>query len=128
MQDLLLRMKDAAATMLGGIECRIDGPRENLTRKLPLDFRRNVFLMFKEILNNISKHSQATAVEINLSEQQGVWQLTVHDNGAGFDVASATRGNGLKNLRRRTEKINGQIEIKSQPGAGTTIIVSAKIF
>ncbi|MDB6027415.1 MAG: Two component regulator propeller domain protein [Verrucomicrobiales bacterium] len=122
MQDLLLRMKDAANTMLGDIRCRFDLPTENLSRKLPLDFRQNIFLMFKESLANIVKHSRASCIEIKVCEENGFWKMTINDNGTGFDAGAASNGNGLKNLRRRAEKMNGSLEIKSAPGSGTSII------
>jgi ligand-binding sensor domain-containing protein/signal transduction histidine kinase len=127
-QDLFLRMRDVASTMLGEIDFRLQLPQENLSRKLPLDFRQNVFLMFKEILANTVKHSKATCVQIEVSETQDVWQMVVRDNGVGFNMTDRASGNGLKNLHRRAEKLNGTLEIKSQPGVGTSIWFAMKSF
>jgi signal transduction histidine kinase len=122
MQDLLLRMRDAASTRLGGIDISFTWPEGKLSRGLALDFRRDIFLMFKEILGNIAKHSQASEVEIVITDRQGGWKLLVRDNGVGFDPASVRQGNGLGNLRKRAEKLNGALEIKSAPQRGTTVI------
>ncbi len=123
-QDLLLRMKDAAGAIAGDMKLTFTGPQENLSRKLSPDFRRNLFLMFKEILNNAAKHSRATAADIIILDQQGVWVLMVRDDGVGFDLNAATSGSGLKNLQQRAEKLGGSLEIRTQPGGGTTIIFS----
>jgi signal transduction histidine kinase len=127
LQDLLLRMRDVVNTTLGGMEYRLELPQENLSRKLPLDFRQNVFLMFKEILTNVVKHSQASCVEIKIIATDGKWKMTVRDNGVGFDATKTTNGNGLKNLHRRCEKLNGELKIKSQPGNGTELMFSTPL-
>lgn len=123
-QDLILRMKDAAAAVATGTKLHFNTPQENLSRKLPPEFRRHVFLMFKEVLTNIVKHAKATEVEIVLVEKKGVWLLMIRDDGVGFDPAAMHNGNGLKNLRQRAEKLSGTLEIRSQPEAGTTVIFS----
>jgi ligand-binding sensor domain-containing protein len=124
MQDLILRMKDAAAAVATGTKLHFNTPQENLSRKLAPEFRRHVFLMFKEILTNIAKHAKATEVEIVLVEKKGVWLLMIRDNGIGFDPAAMHNGNGLKNLRQRAEKLSGTLEIRSQAETGTTVIFS----
>ncbi len=119
--ELLLRMKDVADNLLSGMTYRLETPKENLSRKLPLEFRQNFFLIFKETLANVMKHSKASCVEITVSETQGEWQLLVQDNGVGFNPNVASKGNGLKNLRRRADKLKGSLEIKSQAGQGTCV-------
>jgi signal transduction histidine kinase len=123
LQDLLLRMKDVAGTSLAGLEVDFQQTQENPARKLPLNFRQNVFLMFKEILANIVKHSHATRVEIKVSETGQLWTMRISDNGRGFDPAQAHNGNGLKNLRRRAEKLGAKLEIVSEKGGGTRITI-----
>ena len=120
-QDLLLRMRDVAQTMLTGIDYRLQMPQENLSRKLPLDFLQNVFLMFKETLANVVKHSKATCVQIEISETPQAWQMIIRDNGIGFDNVKAAKGNGLKNLQRRAEKLQGTLTIDSRAGIGTAV-------
>lgn len=127
MQDLVLRMRDVAGTLLIGIEHRFQNTQSDMSRKLPLDFRQNVFLMYKEILTNIAKHSKATCVDIDISENQNVWRLQIRDNGVGFNPADAHNGSGVKNLRRRAEKLKGQLQISSRSGAGATVIFSVQL-
>ena len=94
------------------------------------ELRHNVFLAFKEALHNIVKHSGASRVSVSLTPDAAGFKVIIEDNGKGFDVAAAEnnwetqrlgRGNGLKNLRQRLEKIGGRCEIKSETGAGTEI-------
>lgn len=126
MQDLVLRMRDVAGTLLVGMEHRFQNSQEDMSRKLPIDFRQNVFLMYKEILTNVAKHSQAKCVEIDISERNGFWQLRISDNGVGFDVKSEFQGSGLKNLRHRAGKLKGELEIRSQKGNGMTMVFSKR--
>ena len=122
MQDLVLRTKDFASTALRGIEYRLHCEGPVLARKLPLDFRQNLFFVFKEALANIARHAQATVAEVQIEEDSGRWRVIVRDNGIGFDPAAQTTGNGLRNLRARAAKMGAELEIRSQPGQGTSLI------
>ena len=121
MQDLVLRMQDAANSILAGIGCRFQSPPPDLSRKLTLQFRQNLFRMYKETLTNVARHSRASQVEIKIVEHDHTWQLSVHDNGVGFDPDATYSGNGLKNLRLRAVKLNGVLHLESHPGRGTTM-------
>jgi ligand-binding sensor domain-containing protein/signal transduction histidine kinase len=123
-QDLVLRMKDFTGTMLRGAECRLLCDGVDLSRKLPLDFRQSVFLLFKEAITNVARHAQASQVEIVLNEAAGRWQLSIHDNGVGFDPEGGFPGHGLNNLRQRADNIGGEVEIASRPGHGTKVTLS----
>ncbi|MFI5452273.1 ATP-binding protein [Pedobacter sp. UC225_61] len=82
--------------------------------------QRDLFLMFKEILNNILKHAHADTVDIDLSYTKGLLYLKITDNGIGFDDSKiSSKRNGLSNLKSRAQKWNGSFEIKSSPGMGT---------
>jgi ligand-binding sensor domain-containing protein/signal transduction histidine kinase len=124
MQDLVLRTKDFAGTALRGVEYRLHCEGPELSRKLPLDFRQNLFFLFKEALTNIARHAQATVAEVRIEEDGGRWRVSVHDNGSGFDPAAGTGGNGLRNLRARARKMGAELEIHSQPGQGTTLTLT----
>ena len=112
------------------IRCRLDVPLQLPHWPISAEVRHNVFLAFKEALHNIVKHSGADRVVVSLTTTADGFNVIIQDNGKGFDVAAAEnnwetqrlgRGNGLKNLRQRLEKIGGRCEIKSQAGAGTEI-------
>jgi ligand-binding sensor domain-containing protein/signal transduction histidine kinase len=126
-QDLVLRTKDFAATLLRGVEYRLQCEGTVLTRKLPFDFRQNLFLFFKEALTNVARHAHATAVDVQIEESGKQWRLTIQDNGAGFDPAKAPSGNGLRNLRARAAKMGAELEIRSQPGQGTALVLTTNL-
>jgi len=81
--------------------------------------RRNIFLVIKESLNNIVKHSCATEVDISFCFKEGI-QVCIHDNGKGVETLSQRRfGNGLKNMQQRMESIGGSFSIENN--SGTTV-------
>jgi ligand-binding sensor domain-containing protein len=123
-QDLVQRMKDFAGTILRGAEYQLKCEGLNLSRRLTLGFRENVFLMYKEILTNVAKHAGASSVEICLKELPRIWELSIRDNGVGFDPSTPVTGNGLQNLRRRAEKIGASVQVASSPGKGTTVTLT----
>ncbi len=107
------------------IRCRLDVPLHLPHWPITAEMRHNVFLAFKEALHNIVKHSGASEVFVSLATGEAGFHLTIRDNGKGFDPALVTsrpgRGNGLKNMRQRLEKIGGRCELQSDPGTGTGI-------
>ena len=84
--------------------------------------RRTIFLIIKELLNNVVKHSESTHVEMEVGfEDKGITMM-IHDNGKGFDSASIPRfKNGINNMRRRVAEVGGKFNITSKPGEGVII-------
>jgi signal transduction histidine kinase len=128
-QDLIARFRQTAAQLLRAHEYSFDVRIRRLEEGVPLDFKRDLFLMFKEILNNIVRHAGATEVAIQLSLQRGQLDLEVVDNGTGFNAeADGFRaGNGLRNLQRRADSLGGKLKIRSGEGAGTTVHLTATV-
>jgi len=93
---------------------------------MSLEFKRTIFLFYKECLHNIVKHSAASMVNIDVLYAGRTVVLTITDNGKGFNPKSHTSGLGLKNLKARAEQINGDLDISSEPGKGTRISLSVK--
>lgn len=86
--------------------------------------RKNVLLIVKEAINNIAKYSQATAAQVQLSMSDTELLVDIRDNGIGFDPENAQgSGNGLRNMRHRTEELRGRLQLRSAPGQGTHIQV-----
>ena len=84
--------------------------------------RKNLLLIAKEAVNNILKHAQATKIEMTLKDQSNQLLLEIYDNGLGIkDREEYHMGNGLRNMKFRAEKMNGELTFKSAPGMGTTI-------
>ena len=91
-------------------------------QKLPLDVQRNLFLFYKECINNIAKHSKATQVEFLIKAlPSGEGWVGLSDNGIGFNPTDLHEGHGLKSLRKRAEELEGKLEITSAVGQGTSI-------
>jgi signal transduction histidine kinase len=85
----------------------------------------------QEALANIRKHAQATAVQITLSYFDDVVVLDVQDNGVAFAGAAASPlsgGYGLQAMRERAEQCGGSVTLESEPGEGTTVVVSIPIY
>jgi ligand-binding sensor domain-containing protein/signal transduction histidine kinase len=125
--EMVSRMRDVAATMLSGVEHRFETPDELDAVKLSLEFRRDVFLVFKESLHNIVKHAQAHQVDIEVRAVRGEFHLRIRDDGVGFDPQKSNSGNGLKNLRLRLEQLGGKVEVESAPKRGTTLEIRVRI-
>ena len=78
-------------------------------------------MVVKEALNNALKHARATEVRVQLEIEGERLRVTVADNGEGFDLATAKRGNGLDHSVRRMEEVGGTCAVDSMPGAGTQV-------
>src|SRR5262249_14330277 len=90
---------------------------------LTMHQRRDFFLIFKEAINNASKYSACKNVEIRLARQEAEIELSIIDDGVGFDTAKITSSNGIKNMRARAASLNAVIEIRSASGEGTIVRV-----
>jgi two-component system sensor histidine kinase ChiS len=126
---LLLRMKTHAARMFDakGINYEIDIPEELSQLHLPLGFRRRFYLIYKEAVNNIIRHAQASKVALTI-RKEGRWLvMTIVDDGKGFDLTKVSEGNGVNNMKQRAEALDGVLELVSAPGAGTTVKLRARI-
>lgn len=118
-----------------GLRCRLNVPVDVPAWPLTAEIRHNLFLAFKEALNNVSKHAAAQQVWVNFELRADAFALAVRDDGRGFDstVSAANQtdriasGNGLPNMAARLARIGGRVEIESRPGAGTclTLVVNA---
>ncbi|XOV68032.1 MAG: two-component regulator propeller domain-containing protein [Fluviicola sp.] len=121
MHDLIDRMKGYALEMLTTRNIDVHFEIETLENKqLDLDFRQNVYLAFKEMINNVIKHSNASAVRVKISKKSS-FVLQVSDNGTQFEE-KVYKGQGMRNLNMRAERINGRLEIDRSNGFTVTLI------
>ena len=115
-----------------GLRCKIDMPSQFPPWVITAEVRHNVFLAFKEALNNAIKHAGASEVRISLAVKPPTFTLMVEDNGNGLapetllagtphDLSRQGAGNGLVNMRQRLAEIGGRCEIESTPGKGTRV-------
>ncbi|MCH5598343.1 tetratricopeptide repeat-containing sensor histidine kinase [Niabella ginsengisoli] len=101
----------------------IDFPDAISEAPLPMETRRNIFLIIKESVNNLVKYAECTEASIKASYDGSDLCFIIKDNGKGFDPAKLTNRNGLKNLKARASQINAEIQINAAPGKGTEIIL-----
>jgi signal transduction histidine kinase len=93
----------------------------DLPRFLP-EWELSLYRIVQELLQNVMKHAAATQVLVQLSYAAEVLNITVEDNGKGFDTTiKSGEGIGLKNIRARIHALKGHIDIESRPGSGTTV-------
>ena len=105
-----------------GIHCNYHIDQALEARITNINARKNLLLIAKEAINNILKHAKSTRIDVFLKEQDNSILLEIQDNGIGIiDTEKTFSGSGLKNMKNRTEKINGVFKIKSEVGVGTTI-------
>lgn len=127
LKELITKMNEVANDMLAGISWKFDLPEDSININLSPETKRNVFLIFKEALNNIIKHSEATRAVLRLKISDKNLLLAIKDNGKGFNTLSGFNGNGLKNMQTRATEINGILKLNSSPGKGTTIALAVNI-
>ena len=127
LDDLLLRMKDAAATVLEGHQRTLDFPERVDRRKVSLDWKRNVYLIYKECLTNIIKHAHATEVKVKVRIERDKLSFQVGDDGSGFDPKKVCEGNGLKNMQERATMLEANLVVDTNQGRGTTVRLETRI-
>ncbi len=109
-----------------GINCKVSIPEKLPNIEVNGEIRRNIFLVVKEALNNILKHSAATEVTINLQRVEDGLTLFIQDNGKGIDFEKLRQfGNGLKNMKKRMQDIDTDFKIENSNG--TLITMHRKI-
>lgn len=123
LEQVVFKMKEFAAEILEPKDIDYAFNIEDNIKTLNLDAekRKNIFLIFKEAVNNAAKYSEGNKLTISLWMQQDTLHLSVKDNGKGFEPTTAAHGNGLKNMEDRAHSMNGKMMQASQPGTGTTI-------
>jgi ligand-binding sensor domain-containing protein/signal transduction histidine kinase len=129
LSDLTQRMRRFAEDILGArnIELHFQVPQSERELKVGPDLRREVFLIFKEAVNNMVRHSQCTIANIELEVARGWIVLRMIDNGLGFDLASMREGNGLASIRMRARRLGGTLEVGSLKGEGTNVTLKAPL-
>jgi len=87
----------------------------------------NLYLFFKEAINNAAKHSDASKVSVTLSLKEHNVEMIIQDNGRGFEVRNSFAGNGMGTLRKRVEELAGNFKIHSFKNEGTALELKFKI-
>ncbi|MBL7723730.1 MAG: tetratricopeptide repeat protein [Chitinophagaceae bacterium] len=128
-QNLFVRMKRYAADMMDGknINGQFEFPADETSLHLTMTQRRDLYLIFKEAINNLVKYSGAREATVRLNADKNNIILRVEDNGKGFDRQLIKQGNGLSNMEQRAKVSGAELNIFSGTGRGTTIELIMKV-
>jgi ligand-binding sensor domain-containing protein/signal transduction histidine kinase len=124
LRDLTQRMRRFAGELLEARDIRWDLHTPDQSADLPLDpdTRREVFLIFKESIHNLVRHSGCSEAEVQLHVKDGELVLEVRDNGRGLETSGSGGGHGLASMRARAKRLRGSLDVVSS-GAGATVLL-----
>ncbi|MCK6690601.1 MAG: ATP-binding protein [Thermoanaerobaculia bacterium] len=130
LEDIASRMTEFGLRLLEarGIRFKTRIDERFPVKRLAPEQRRNLYLIFKEAVNNAAKYAGCSEVELVFHTANGILTLEINDNGQGFDPDSKEAGNGLYNMRQRAAEIGGRLEIISAPGKGTRVVLRVKLI
>jgi len=127
--NLIDRMRDFATSVLTVQATEIDFNCAGLDmqKKLPVDFRQNIYLIFKEAINNIAKHAEAARVEVQIKNANGHFNMSIRDDGKGWREHEYARlsGHGLRNMKMRAARIGGDLNISRNGGCTVSLTATA---
>jgi ligand-binding sensor domain-containing protein/signal transduction histidine kinase len=132
LRSLTQRMREFAGEILSarGIEFYLDAPDIDQQIKLDPEVRRQIFLIFKECVNNVVRHSRSTRVACDFRIERGDFVLRLSDNGHGFGATVANGadsdcrgGHGLVSITRRVEALGGKLEVTAARDQGVTVLL-----
>ncbi|MFN0037239.1 MAG: 7TM diverse intracellular signaling domain-containing protein [Saprospiraceae bacterium] len=132
LNDMADRMREYAQKFLDAkdIDYQLNIPRNLPVMEMDIESRRNVYLIFKEAINNAMKHSECARMDISLLADAEKMTLLVADNGVGFDPVQKLEsgaGVGLGSMHKRAGEIGGELKISSEPGQGTKVSFSLPV-
>jgi len=124
--DLTIRMREFAIPLLEAKEITFSFETVGSNDKvIPMDLRRNAFLIFKESIHNVLKHANAAHVNIKILATD-TFAIEIKDDGNGFEISSPTQRNGLRNMQSRAKEVKGRVEVVSSKD-GTSIQFKAPL-
>jgi len=115
------RMRTVAERLLRGTSFRFDVAASKRIPNLSMETRKDLYLVFKEALQNVVRHSEAHHVAIDFVINRRQIRLTIRDDGVGFDPAAAAEGTGLRSMRRRADQLGAVLEIGGSTESGAVI-------
>jgi two-component sensor histidine kinase len=123
LSDLTQRMRRFSSDVFTARNVAFDftAPESRQDTRMGADMRREVFLIFKEAVNNIVRHSNCSKAKIEFRLEAGSLDLLLIDNGRGFDAKGVKDGNGLASMNQRAAKLGGDLQVISSPESGTTV-------
>lgn len=136
MEKIVQRMESYARPLLAtrNIQLNLNFDQAILQVNMQMEKRKNIYLIFKEAINNAFKYSGCTLVQVDLNLRRKSLEMQIRDDGVGFDIHQedgsqklTLSGNGLDNIRSRAKEMEGEVHIDSTPGQGTQITLSVNI-
>ena len=123
--ELITRLKQFAIPVAAAsnMEAIIKAESDVNSRTLSKEEKRNLFLICKEAINNSIKYSGASQIDVAITVSGKKIQITVADNGKGFNVEEVKKGYGLKNMQYRAGQVKYKVALQSAPGNGTQIYI-----
>ena len=121
--DLIIRLEDTYSEILTYKNISVRSLNLQSLQKISLSMekRQNLYLIFKEAINNAVTHSSCTEILLDASVKGKILEMTLKDNGEGFAQSGSSKGNGLYNMTHRAKKIGGSLEITSSENDGTCV-------
>ena len=126
-ENVLKRMQFFAGELLGGKNIALHFEADEKARKMKVTMqqRKNIYLIYKEAVNNIFKYSAAASVTATIVKNGNSLVVTIADDGKGFNWEERQKsGNGLNNMQNRAKEMGGKLIIESMPGQGTRVQLS----
>lgn len=129
MHKVVGRMREFATNVFEAKDIELDFSADESVNdvKIDMEARRDFFLVFKEAVNNAAKYSKCSKASVHISVENKKLILAVKDNGIGFDVKAADSGNGLGNMQKRADALQGKIQLLSTPGTGTSVTLTVPL-
>lgn len=132
LEDLAARMTEFGLRLLEArnVQFKTYFSEDFAKQNLRPEVRRNIYLIFKEAVNNSAKYADPTEVELHIALKKGLLLMKITDNGKGFEMGNQSAsggGNGLQNMRQRAADIGGKLEIFSNSTTGTRIEVRVSV-
>ena len=123
LESMISRMKEFAAEICEAKQIDLDFILAKEEDKISFDAgkRKNIFLIFKEAVNNAIKYSECSKLHVGFDKEGNKLIMEIKDNGKGFDTGHSKSGNGLKSMKERAASIGGFILIQSKAGQGTSV-------
>ena len=122
-ENIIVKMRTLIAESIGSsnsIKMHFNFNENANSLKINMRKRKNLYMIYKESLNNIIKYANCENVWVSLSVNEQKVQLSIRDDGVGFDPKNA-RGNGLVYMKKRAGELEGDLQVISSPGKGTSI-------
>jgi len=128
-EKLIYRMKEFAAEILEplGISFRFEEKGDIASVKLDPAKRKDLFLIYKEAINNAAKYSRCSNIHITLQYDGRNLQMNITDDGGGFDEATARKGNGIRNIRERAKEMPALLHYRTTIGNGTSVLIDVPL-